>query len=85
MRQVLGPAWSFVISADTSRSDTYTFKCPVCAKMIDFDYHAEPCCTGPSESRNEHELAIMSIVAINGRKIDPARGRAKADGPLIVL
>jgi hypothetical protein len=37
----------------------YAFRCPVCRKTFVYDSPDEPLCTGPSESRDDHEPALM--------------------------
>lgn len=64
---------------------TYVFGCPVCRKRIRFDAPGEPCCTGPSETRDEHELTVMRLLRVDETDVHPARAEARAQGPLIVL
>jgi len=62
----------------------YTFRCPVCAKFFRSEEPGEPCCTGPSETLDEHELAVMHLYSIERRAIAPDKAAARASGPLIV-
>jgi len=64
---------------------TFTFICPVCRKVYRTDEGiGEPCCTGPSEMRDDHELTIMHLHGIDHTDIDPQVGEARANGPLII-
>jgi len=63
---------------------SYTFRCPVCAKLFTYDAPGEPCCTGPSESSDDHEMTIMHLIRVNRREIAPEVGAARANGPLIL-
>jgi hypothetical protein len=62
----------------------YTFRCPLCAKIFKYDEPGEPCCTGPSETRDEHPMEIMRLVAIGGVDVDPFGAEKRADGALIM-
>jgi hypothetical protein len=64
---------------------TYTFTCPVCHKHYRTDAGpGEPCCTGPSEMRHDHELTVMHLVRVDQREVHPAIGATRAAGPLIL-
>lgn len=45
----------------------YRFRCPTCRKEFSHDHDVAPLCTGPSETRDEHELAEMLLVAVKRR------------------
>lgn len=45
-----------------TRQGAFLFRCPICQKVVAFDDACEPCCTGPSETRDEHELTVMTRV-----------------------
>lgn len=47
------------VLAEPSPTGAWTFVCPVCAKRFRWDDPVEPLCTGPSESRDEHEPTVM--------------------------
>jgi hypothetical protein len=47
----------------------YVYICPVCRKELRFDDLYEPCCTGPSETRDEHDLTVMQVHRIEPRLI----------------
>lgn len=65
---------------------TYTFRCPECGKHFRTDMGSgEPCCTGPSETRDEHELTIMHLHRVGSREINPIIGEMRAAGPLIIM
>jgi hypothetical protein len=64
---------------------TFTFRCPVCAKTFRTDEPGEPCCTGPSEMRHDHDLAVMRLVQIDRREISPIYAERRAHGPMILL
>jgi hypothetical protein len=62
----------------------YTFRCPVCAKHFAYDRIGEPCCTGPSESSDDHEMTVMRLVKVDQINIPEVVGAALANGPLIL-
>lgn len=63
----------------------WTFKCPVCRKVFRSDHGpGEPCCTGPSEMRDEHPMTIMRLDKVEYRAVDPLVAEARANGPLIL-
>lgn len=41
----------------------YVYECPLCRKRFRYDDPYEPACSGPSESRDEHPLEVMRLVA----------------------
>ena len=49
----------------------YTYQCPICRKLFRHGEKAEPCCTGPSESRDDHELTMMKLVKVDEDRVDP--------------
>jgi hypothetical protein len=42
----------------------FVFRCPVCKKRFENDSELEPLCTGPSATRDEHELTLMVLVDV---------------------
>lgn len=62
----------------------YTFQCPICAKFFTHDEPGEPCCTGPSESRDDHVLEVMRLVRIENVDVNPARAEQRANGKLVM-
>lgn len=42
----------------------YTFECPVCRNRADSDQEAEPMCTGPHPSLDEHEPTVMDNLTL---------------------
>ncbi len=65
-------------------SDLYVYRCPVCAKRFRTRDKFEPCCTGPSESRDDHEMTLMRLEAIDRQQIDPRYAEARTLRPLIL-
>jgi len=63
---------------------TYTFICPVCHKFYRTDEPWEPCCTGPSEMRHDHEITLMRLHRVNKNDVHPALAQERAAGPLII-
>lgn len=41
----------------------FVFRCPVCHKRFTYNDRYEPMCTGPSETRDEHEPTVMIYVS----------------------
>ena len=76
------------LSLDTNtakmKPDVYTFICPVCAKIFRSQEPGEPCCTGPNESLDEHELTVMHLQTVDGIKFNPFHAWQRAQGPLIL-
>jgi hypothetical protein len=62
---------------------TYLFRCPVCRKTFRSDEPWEPCCTGPSEMRHDHEMTVMHLERIDRREVGPQYAAARANGPMI--
>jgi hypothetical protein len=44
------------------RGGIFRFRCPTCRKTFQNDSPLEPICTGPSESRDDHEPTVMQAV-----------------------
>ena len=63
---------------------TYTFGCPVCQKRYRSDEPGEPCCTGPSEMRDEHPMTTMLLVKVDQAEVNPARAEQRAAGELLL-
>lgn len=63
---------------------TYLFGCPVCHKLFKADEPGEPCCTGPSEMRDDHELTVMHLVRVDDVDVHPEKAKKRADGPLLL-
>ena len=69
-----------------------TFICPVCEKKVRQTEPGEPCCTGPSETRHDHEITVMWLHKIDipkqselGFLAPSAYAEARAEAPLIFL
>lgn len=62
----------------------YVYHCPVCDKRFRSPSKSEPCCTGPCESRDDHEMTVMILESVNGERINPIIGKIKSLGPLIL-
>lgn len=71
----------------------YTFQCPMCQKLFRQWEPGEPMCTGPSETRDDHDMQIMvlkSVERLGGFRtgvdlpVSPILAQARADGPLII-
>lgn len=73
-----------------SSDKTYLFRCPVCRKIFKADEPGEPCCTGPSEMRDDHELTVMLLVSVThpdcrySADIALATAERRAAGPLLL-
>ena len=63
----------------------YVFCCPLCEKVFEHDEPGEPCCTGPSESRDEHEMTLMHLVRIAHKEVGPKYAQARAEGQLLII
>ena len=48
------------------------------------DEPGEPCCTGPSESSDDHELRVMHLVKMEHVDVAPKYGSERAQGRLIM-
>lgn len=62
----------------------YTFVCCVCSKQFSSDEPGEPCCTGPSETRDDHPLQVMRLLRIDKEQVNPTRAEERAVGRLWV-
>lgn len=62
----------------------YVFACPVCRKQFVHDEPGEPCCTGPSETSDDHEMQVMKLVRVDRREVGPKYAQARADGQLLI-
>lgn len=62
----------------------YTFRCPLCGKFFTHDEPGEPCCTGPSEMRDDHPLTVMRLTRIAGEHVNPVRAEQRAQGTLLM-
>lgn len=63
---------------------TYTFVCPLCCKQFRSDEPGEPCCTGPSEMRNDHPLEVMRLLRIDKDEVNPVLAERRAEGRLLM-
>lgn len=52
---------------DLRQKQVNVFACPVCHKRVRTDHEMEPACTGPSETRDDHPMAVMVRVAVTAR------------------
>lgn len=48
------------------------------------DEPGEPCCTGPSESRDDHEMVIMHLLSIENKQVSPEISDRRAAGVLLM-
>lgn len=64
--------------------ERYTFRCPVCSKLFEMDQPGEPVCTGPSETRDDHEMIIMRLHSVCNVEVNPVFAWTRADGPLLM-
>lgn len=64
---------------------TYVFTCPVCRKTFCNDEPGEPCCTGPSETRHDHDLTVMHLLRVDRVDVHPVAAARRAAGPLLLL
>jgi len=71
-----------------TRADVYVFGCPICHKEYRSDEPGEPCCTGPSETRDEHVLEVMHLLRVESTRyegnINPVKAGERAAGKLIM-
>ena len=72
------------IAPKQRKRKTYVFTCPVCQKRFKSDEPGEPCCTGPSESRDEHPMEVMRLHSVQYEEVHPALAEARANGPLLM-
>lgn len=65
----------------------YVYLCPVCKKRFRSDSPYEPCCTGPSENRDDHEMTVMMLESVTNRsdvkEVSPLLAKLRAQKPLI--
>jgi hypothetical protein len=72
------------VTKPRAKRKVYTFACPVCRKLFRSDESGEPCCTGPSESRDEHPMEVMHLHSIQEAEVNPTLAERRAQGPLIL-
>ncbi len=48
------------------------------------DEPGEPCCTGPGESTDDHELTVMRLQRIEDQHVNPFRAEQRAEGMLLM-
>lgn len=60
----------------------YTFRCPECRKFFRAEEPGEPCCTGPSEMRDDHPMEVMRLVSVDDVEVHPDYAEARVVGPL---
>lgn len=63
---------------------TYVFGCPVCRKIFKYDEPGEPCCTGPSEMRDDHPMIVMRLVRIQKTEVNPRFAKRRSEGRLLL-
>jgi len=63
---------------------TYRFHCPMCGKFFRAADPGEPVCTGPSETRDEHEPTLMRLHSVDREQVSPMFAEARANAPLII-
>ena len=63
---------------------TYVFSCSVCHKEFRSDEPGEPCCTGPSEMRDDHEMVVMHLKSINQVEVHPEVAEKRSVGGLLM-
>lgn len=56
-----------LLRASADPKGIYVFACPTCGKRFAHDHEVAPLCTGPSETRDEHELAEMELAEVRHR------------------
>jgi hypothetical protein len=66
------------------KKKVYTFKCPVCQKLYRAEDPGEPCCTGPSEMRDDHPMTVMHLLRVDKVDVHPVFAEKRAEGPLII-
>ena len=62
----------------------YIFTCPICRKLFSSDEPGEPCCTGPSETRDDNEMVVMRLLRVNREDVNPLRAEQRAMGELLM-
>lgn len=63
---------------------TYVFTCPICEKLFKSNEPGEPMCTGPSETRDDHEMVVMHLKSIDRADVNPVRAEKRAESGLIM-
>lgn len=63
---------------------TYVFACPICHKQFRNDEPGEPCCTGPNETLDEHEMQVMRLLRVEQRDVGPQYAKKRAAGALLI-
>lgn len=48
------------------------------------DAPGEPCCTGPSETNDDHEMVVMRLVRIDDAHVHPEAAERRAAGSLLM-
>lgn len=66
------------------RKATYIFGCPICRKQFSYDAPGEPCCTGPNETADDHEMQVMRLIRIERREVGPQYAEKRAAGALLM-
>lgn len=86
----MGPALNASVTSlatSTRKMDkkpTYVFSCPVCLKEFRHDEPGEPCCTGPSETRDEHPMEVMRLARVENREVGATYAERRAAGMLLM-
>ena len=52
------------------KTQVYTFRCPMCRKVVRYDSDMEPLCTGPNEGTDDHDLIIMDRISVTEKGRD---------------
>ena len=76
--------FSATLAVMNTRKLRYVFTCPMCAKFFTTDEPGEPCCTGPSESRDDHEMVVMRLHRVDKIEVSPVMAEKRAAGQLIM-
>lgn len=66
------------------KSYTYEFICPECSKTFRTDEPGEPCCTGPSESSDDHPMVVMRLAKLNKKEVSPIAAQLRVEGALLL-
>ena len=65
----------------------YTYRCPTCKKLFEYDQPAEPLCDGPGDVK-AHEPAVMLRVKVRDKDrevfVSQEEGEARAKGALLL-
>jgi hypothetical protein len=67
----------------------WTFKCPTCSKLFEYDEPGEPLCTGPNETTDDHDttaMLLLSVRTVEGREkfAPPEVAQRRSTGALFV-